>query len=162
MLAVDPARPLVIASDHGGLKLKQHLCTRLGEWGVPFVDLGTHDSGSCDYPDFAVQLAEALLDDRARAGILICGTGIGMSITANRIPGIRAALCTSGYTARMARAHNHANVLCLGERVTGPGEAEDIVRTFLEQEEEGGRHSQRLVKLESSTALLLSRTQQRP
>jgi len=162
MLTVDPARPLVIASDHGGLQLKQHLCARLREWGIPVLDLGTQESGSVDYPDYAVAVAEALLGDRASAGILICGTGIGMSIAANRIPGIRAALCTSGYTARMARAHNHANVLCLGERVTGPGEAEDILRAFLEQDEEGGRHSQRLAKLESSAAALLPRGQKRP
>jgi len=139
--------PLALASDHGGLALKAALVARLRAWGQAVVDLGTDGPAPVDYPDFAALVAGGVAAGRYRLGILVCGTGIGMSIMANRYAGVRAALCTSAYTARMARAHNDANVLCLGERVTGPGEAEDILRAFLDTPFEGGRHARRVEKL---------------
>jgi ribose 5-phosphate isomerase B len=143
-------RTVVIASDHGGYRLKTHLIGLLQGWGYAFDDLGTSGTESVDYPDYAIDLAKRVLVSNEHLGVLICGTGIGMSMTANRFPGVRAAVCTSAYMARMARAHNDANVLCLGERVVGFGEAEDILRTFLESSFDGGRHAARVAKIEQT------------
>jgi ribose 5-phosphate isomerase B len=143
-----PSPRVAVASDHGGLALKRLVLARLATWALPVEDLGTDSGASVDYPDYAARLAEGLVAGRFRLGVLVCGTGIGMSIMANRFPGVRAALCHSGYTARMARAHNDANVLCLGERVLGPGEAEDVLRAFFETAFEGGRHAGRVAKLD--------------
>ena len=143
-------RVLVLASDHAGFALKEHLKTTLGEWGVQAQDLGTHDESSTDYPDYAHSLARALSAGPATLGLLVCGTGLGMSMAANRHRGIRAAVCTDGYQARMAKLHNDANVLCLGSRVVGSGLAEDILRSFLEADFEGGRHARRVDKIEIS------------
>jgi len=140
--------PVAVACDHGGLGLKGLVVARLQAWGHRVEDLGTEGPASVDYPDFAARLAAGVVAGRYRLGVLVCGTGIGMSIMANRFRGVRAALCHSAYTAHMARAHNDANVLCLGERVTGPGEAEDILRVFLETPFEGGRHARRVEKLD--------------
>ncbi|HOX45327.1 MAG TPA: ribose 5-phosphate isomerase B [Myxococcota bacterium] len=142
------ALPVAVASDHGGLGLKGLVVARLQAWGHQVEDLGTQGTASVDYPDFAARLAAGVVAGRYRLGVLVCGTGIGMSIMANRFRGVRAAVCGSAYTARMARAHNDANVLCLGERVTGPGEAEDILRAFLDTPFEGGRHARRVEKLD--------------
>lgn len=139
---------LVIACDHGGFALKQSLMEPLARLGVEIVDLGVGSLEPVDYPDKADELCAAILSGAAERGVLVCGTGIGMSIAANRHKGIRAALCTDPYSAKMSRAHNDANVLCLGGRVIGPGLAEEIVRAFLQGTFEGGRHRRRLDKIE--------------
>jgi ribose 5-phosphate isomerase B len=138
-----------IASDHGGFLLKTQLQPMIAGPGTDVVDLGTCDDKSVDYPDYALALCRRVLDTPGSFGILICGTGIGMSMAANRIPGIRAALCTDSYCARMARAHNNANVLCLGGRVIGPNLAGDIAITFLSSGFEGGRHDQRIARFDA-------------
>lgn len=136
-------------SDHAGLALKLHLVTWLREHGHEVDDLGTHDGASTDYPDWAARVSERVLAAPGTFGLLVCGTGIGMSIAANRRPGIRAALCTDSFTARMTRAHNDANVLCLGSRVVGVGLAEDILAAFVAGTFEGGRHAGRVAKLDA-------------
>lgn len=138
---------LVLGSDHGGLCLKGTVKRYLEQAGHEVSDLGTHDDQSCDYPDFGRMVGEAVAAGEADFGVLICGTGIGMSMVANKVPGIRAALCTDGYMARMARAHNDANVLVMGERVIGPGLAEQILETFLSSSFEGERHARRVGKI---------------
>lgn len=138
---------LYMASDHGGLALKDELKGAL-EDKVEISDLGTHTGDSVDYPDFAHALCERVLAEDGAMGLLICGTGIGMSLAANRHPGIRAALCTDPYMSRMSREHNDANVLCLGGRVVGPALALEIAKAFLAGEYEGGRHARRVAKIE--------------
>lgn len=141
------ADPIAIASDHGGIDLKAVLVQELKAAGLPVLDLGTMSGDSVDYPDFADALAKTLADGKAKRGVLLCGTGIGMSMVANRHRGIRAAVCRDVTDARLARQHNDANVLCLGGRVTGPEVAKDCLRTFLETEfEGGGRHARRIAK----------------
>lgn len=139
---------IAIACDHGGFDLKAGLCRFLEASGHTLVDLGTDSLDSVDYPDKAHALAEEITHSRADFGILICGTGIGISIAANRHKGIRAALCTDSFMAKMAREHNDANVLCLGGRVIGPALAEDIVTAFLSGKFQGDRHIRRLSKIE--------------
>ncbi len=143
-------RKLGIASDHGGFALKQELIPWLKERGLDVLDLGCHGLDSVDYPDFANKLTQGISKGEFDRGILICGTGLGMSMAANRHLGIRAALCTSGYTARMARAHNDANVLCMGGRVVGGGLAQGIVEAFLTQDFEDGRHARRIARLDEA------------
>ena len=135
---------IAIGADHAGFQLKEALIKGvLAPYEV--LDLGTHSPHEpVDYPEYAFAVAEAVAEERAEYGILVCGTGIGMAMAAARIPGIRAATCTSVFMARMARAHNNANVLCLGGRVLGIGLAEEIVRVFLTTPFEGGRHARRL------------------
>lgn len=137
-----------IASDHAGLGLKLQLAEALKEWSVPFEDLGCHTESSVDYPDLAHALSRGILEGKYARGILVCGTGIGMSISANRHRGIRAAVCSDTFSARMTRMHNDANVICLGSRVVGVGLARDIVELFLNTAFEGGRHSARVNKIE--------------
>jgi len=139
---------LGIASDHGGFELKTVLKKALEEWGVAYEDLGCFSIQSCDYPDIAHQLAEAIESGRFESGVLVCGTGIGVSMAANRHRGVRAALCTDPYMARMARQHNNANLLCLGGRVVGDGLGRDILRAFLDARFEGGRHERRVAKID--------------
>ena len=139
---------VAIASDHAGLELKLVLTQTLTRLGVGFVDLGTHTSASTDYPDYAHAVASGVAEARFQMGVLVCGSGIGMSMAANRHRGVRAALCTDSYSARMARQHNDANVLCLGSRVVGSGLAESILEAFLAAEFEGGRHQARVAKIE--------------
>jgi len=134
---------IFVASDHGGYKLKQEILNFLREQGLQFEDMGCYSEDSCDYPIYAKKVVKSVLENDAR-GILVCGTGIGMSITANRFKGIRASHCTDTFTARMTRMHNDSNILCLGERITGQGLALDIVDTWLKTEYEGGRHQKRL------------------
>lgn len=135
---------IYIASDHGGFNLKASLIAHLKNKGHDVHDLGPSDPASCDYPIKARAVTDELLKDETAFGILVCGTGIGMSMAANRVPGIRAALCTTEFHASYARAHNNANIICLGERVTGPGIAADMVDIFLATEFEGGRHLRRV------------------
>ena len=138
---------IAIGSDHAGFPLKQVVKLWLEEHGYEVDDLGTYDTKSVDYPDYAAAVAHAVAEGKVDRGILICGTGIGMSMSANKVPGIRAALCTDVYTARMSRRHNDANVLCMGARVIGPGVAESIVEAWLSEEFEGGRHARRVGKI---------------
>jgi ribose 5-phosphate isomerase B len=141
------AERVVAGSDHAGLHLRAEAVRIAREKGFEVEDLGPFGADSVDYPDFARRVAEAVAAGRARYGILVCGTGIGMSIAANKVKGIRAANCHSEYQARMARAHNDANVLCMGERVTGLGVGGAIVAEFLGQPFEGGRHERRVRKI---------------
>jgi ribose 5-phosphate isomerase B len=143
------ADTLVAASDHAGLALRAEAIQAARACGLEVLDLGPFSADSVDYPDQAAQVGAALAAGRARFGLLVCGTGIGMSIAANKLPGLRAALCRSEYEARMARAHNDANVLCLGERVTGAGLGAAIVAAFLGTTFEGGRHARRVAKLDA-------------
>lgn len=135
---------IAIGSDHGGFALKVVLLPMLQNLGYEIDDVGCYDTGSVDYPAFADTVCERVSGGSADCGILICGTGIGMSMAANKKDGIRAALCSDHYTASMSREHNDANVLCLGERVTGPGVAEEIVKVWLETSFGGGRHLRRI------------------
>ena len=135
---------IAIGADHAGFEAKEHLKRWLAEHGHEAIDLGTQGTASVDYPDFAAKVAKSVVAGDAPLGLLICGTGIGMSIAANKFAGIRAAHCTDCFQARMARQHNDANVLCLGERVTGVGVAASIVKAFLETPFEGGRHGRRV------------------
>lgn len=138
------AKRCVVGSDHAGLNLKNHLADVLRTEGFEVIDVGTTGPESVDYPDYGAAVGRTVIAGEADFGLAVCGTGIGISIAANKIPGIRAALCRSDYEAQMARAHNDANVLCLGERVTGPGLAEAILAAFLVTEFEGGRHQRRV------------------
>jgi ribose 5-phosphate isomerase B len=138
---------LAIGGDHAGLPLKAILQQALAEAGHPMLDFGTNETASVDYPDFAHLVCAAVQDGRARFGILVCGSGIGMSIAANRHPGIRAAVLHSTTEARLTRAHNDANVAAFGARLIGPEVALDALRVFLATQFEGGRHSRRLDKL---------------
>lgn len=144
-----PFRTIFLASDHGGFLLKQQLRSHLEQRGMHVVDLGPDRADSCDYPHYARAVCARVLDDAASMGILVCGTGLGMSMAANRMRDIRAAVCTCEYTARMAREHNNANVLCLGERVVGQGLAVSIVDAFLATDFQGGRHLRRIGLIEA-------------
>ena len=139
---------IVIASDHAGVELKADVVDLVRSTGVEIRDLGPADTTSVDYPDFAHAVARSVETGEARMGILICGTGIGMSLAANRHPGVRAALCHDAFTAEMARRHNDANVLCLGARVTGAGVALQMVEIFLATAFEGDRHQRRVDLIE--------------
>lgn len=138
---------IVIGSDHGGLGLKTALKNYLGRRGYAVTDAGTNNDASVDYPDFGQKVAEMVVAGTAESGILICGTGIGMSIAANKVPGIRAALVTDVFMARMAKEHNNANVLVLGGRVLDEQKACDLVGAWLDASFEGGRHQGRLDKI---------------
>lgn len=139
---------IVVASDHAGVGLKSRIIEVVEGLGHRVRDLGPADESSVDYPDYGHLVAEAVASGEAGLGILICGTGIGMSMAANRHAGVRAALCQDAFTAEMARRHNDANVLCLGARVIGVGVAEQVVRVFLDSSFEGARHQRRVAKIE--------------
>ena len=138
---------LVIGSDHGGLHLKAHVKAHLEGKGCEVLDVGTYTEESCDYPDIAALVAAELAAGHAEKGILVCGTGIGMSIAANKCAGIRAAVVTDEYSAGKASEHNNANVLCLGERVLGPDLATNCVDAWLATPFAGGRHERRVAKI---------------
>ena len=140
-------KPLGIASDHAGLDLKRALVTELEKRGVAVRDFGTTTGESCDYPDFAHAVGRAIEGAEIEQAILVCGTGVGMSIAANRHAAVRAVVCSEPLSARMARQHNDANVLCIGARVVGAGTAIDIVDAFLAASFEGGRHATRVGKI---------------
>jgi ribose 5-phosphate isomerase B len=137
-------KPIAIACDHAALNLKAELKKHFDETGVEYVDYGTYESKSCNYPDYAEKLCTAIYEGKHELGILVCGTGIGMSMAANKCKGIRAACCTDTFSARFTRLHNDANVLCMGERVIGAGLACDIADIFLNTPFEGGRHQKRV------------------
>lgn len=136
-----------IGSDHGGYELKQAVIAHLKERGVEFRDYGTFSTDSCDYPDYGEAVARAVASGECERGIVVCGTGIGISIAANKVHGIRCALCGDCYSAEKSREHNDANMLALGGRVLGEGLALKIVDTFLDTEFAGGRHARRLAKI---------------
>lgn len=139
---------IALGSDHGGFEAKASIVKWITTNGIAsFMDFGTYSEESCDYPDIAKPVCEDVAEGRSDIGILICGTGIGMSMTANRNPAIRAGLCKDVETATLTRQHNNANVLCLGARVTSTEDMIEIVKAFLNTEFEGGRHIQRLEKL---------------
>ncbi len=138
---------VAIGSDHGGYQLKQTIKSFLDSMKISYEDVGCHSLDSVDYPDYALPVAERVANGKADRGILICGTGLGMSIAANKVPGIRCAVVSDEFTARMSRAHNDANILAIGERVVGPGLAIEIVRTWLETEFSGERHQRRVEKI---------------
>lgn len=140
-------KPLGVASDHAGLELKRALMSELEKRGVVMREFGTTTSDSCDYPDFAHAVGRAIEGGEIERAILVCGTGVGMSIAANRHAAVRAVVCSEPLSARMARQHNDANVLCIGARVIGVGTAIDIVDAFLAAEFEGGRHATRVAKI---------------
>lgn len=138
---------LAIGSDHGGYELKEYIKKHLEKKGIEFVDCGTDSDESVDYPEFGHKVAEAIKEGKCDRGIVVCGTGIGISISANKVPGIRCALCSDCYSARMSREHNNANVLALGARVIGQDLALEIVDTWVKAEFEGGRHERRVNKI---------------
>ena len=140
-------KKIVIASDHAAFELKQNIVNHLKELGYEPVDFGVYDISSVDYPDYGVKVASSISTGEYSRGILLCGTGIGMSITANKFPGVRASLVYDNYTARMSRLHNNSNILVLGGRTTGPSTAFDIVETWINTQYEGGRHERRLQKI---------------
>jgi len=139
---------VALAADHGGFALKEDLKSELANLGVDCIDLGTDSETSVDYPDFGRAVADAIVEGRAERGVIICATGIGISIAANRVSGIRAAVCHDATTARLARAHNDANILALGARIVGREVAIDCLNTFLSTPFDGGeRHVRRVAKL---------------
>lgn len=138
---------IAIGCDHGGFNLKNEIIKHLNSKNIEFKDFGTYTTESCDYPDIAEEVATNVANKEYDFGILVCGTGIGISIAANKVPGIRAALCHDTFSAHATREHNNANILTLGERVVGPGLALDIVDTFLNSKFEGDRHQRRIDKI---------------
>lgn len=138
---------IAIGSDHAGFAMKENLVAWLRETGREFEDFGTHSTESVDYPDFAERVAAAVASGNYERGILVCGTGIGMSISANKVPGVRAAQCSDPVAARLSRQHNDANILTMSGRLLGPEMGKEICRTWLEAEFEGGRHAARLDKI---------------
>ena len=135
---------IAIGADHGGFEMKEVIKSYIRSLGHEIEDVGCFSTESADYPTFASQVSQHVQSGACEAGVLICGTGIGMSMAANKYKGIRAALCHDEYTARMSKAHNNANVLCIGARVVGTGVAEGIVKTWMETEFAGGRHQRRI------------------
>ena len=140
---------IAVGSDHAGFRLKVYLVEQLRAGGHEVHDVGTHEATSCDYPDFAVGVARMVVSGQAERGLLCCGTGQGMAMSANKVPGVRAAVCSDTFSAHATRQHNDANVLCLGERVVGFGLAADILDAFLSAEFEGGRHALRVGKIDA-------------
>lgn len=138
---------IALASDHAGYTEKERLKELLSDLGVEFYDLGTVSEESVDYPDYARKVAEQVADGRVEQGLLVCGSGTGMAITANKVPGVRAAVAWSEETARLARQHNDANVLAIGARTTPPGDIPKIVRAWFATDFEGGRHASRVEKI---------------
>jgi ribose 5-phosphate isomerase B len=137
-----------IATDHAGYAVKAYIKTLITDRGHEIIDLGPESADRVDYPDFGRKCAEAVAADEGSFGIVVCGTGIGISMAANKVTGIRAALCHDAYTAAMARAHNNAQILAFGERVAGKGIIESMIDAFISTEFEGGRHAERVAKIE--------------
>ena len=147
-------KKIALASDHGGFDLKESVIAHLLNTGWEVDDFGPHSGDSVDYPDYGIKLAEAVAEKRVQRGIVICGTGIGMSIVVNRYPGIRGTLCSDLFTAKLCREHNDSNILIMGGRVIGKGLAAEIVNTWLNTPFEGGRHQRRLDKINQIDASL--------
>lgn len=139
---------IVVVSDHAGFTLKEDIKSFLRSEGYNVIDCGTHSKESCDYPDYAHDAALTIIDGKAERGIFICGTGIGISIAANRHKGIRAALCSDIYSARLSRQHNNANVLAMGANIVALPLAKEMIKEWLKEEFEGGRHERRICKLD--------------
>ena len=144
---IEKGSKIYIGSDHAGFGLKEIIKPMLTELGYEVTDVGTNDTNSCDYPDFAKPVAEAVASGTAAAGVLVCSTGIGMSMAANKVKGVRAALVHHVFEAMMTRKHNDANVICIGANITGPSIALEAVKMFLATEFEGGRHQRRVDKV---------------
>ena len=151
-------KKIAIASDHGGFDLKKNIIAFLLNKGWVVDDFGAPSTDPVDYPDYGIKLAEAIIDKKFVRGILMCGTGIGMSVIVNRFPGIRGTLCSDVYTAKMSREHNDSNILIMGGRVIGPGLAIEILDTWLNTEFEGGRHQRRLDKIKNIDAKLKTKS----
>jgi len=149
---------VIVGSDHAGFELKEKVKKTLERLGVRVEDVGTHSTESVDYPDFAHRVAEAVEKGRSERGILVCGTGIGVSIAANRHPGVRAAVAYDAETARLSREHNDANVLCLGGRTIEPALADRIVEIWLRTPFAGGRHARRVAKIETGSEQVEARS----
>ena len=147
-------KKIAIASDHGGFDLKESVIYSLREKGLEIDDLGPSSDDSVDYPDYGIKLAQKIVEQKVERGILICGTGVGMSIVVNRFPGIRGTLCSDAYTAKMCREHNDSNILIMGGRVISKDLALEIVMIWLKTEFEGGRHQRRLDKIDEINANL--------
>ena len=147
-------KKIAIASDHGGFDLKKNVISSLKNKGLEIEDLGPSNTDSVDYPDYGVKIAHAILEQRVERGIVICGTGVGMSIVVNRFPGIRGTLCSDVYTAKMCREHNDSNILIMGGRVIGKELALEIVEIWLNTKFEGGRHQRRIDKINEIDANL--------
>ena len=143
------AKPIALAADHGGFELKEAVKAHLEELGLEYIDFGTHSTDSVDYPDMAVPACDAVVSGQCEKALLFCGTGVGISMAANKIKGIRCAHCADCLEAEMTRRHNDANVLALGAGITGPNLAKRIVEVFLNTEFEGGRHARRVGQLDS-------------
>lgn len=143
-------KKIAIGSDHAGFSLKQTIIDYLTDKGIQVDDCGTYSEESTDYPDYAAKVAKTVVSDDSYAGILICGTGIGISIAANRFKGVRAALCHDSFTAAMSRRHNNANILAMGAKVVSREIAKEIIDIWLSEEYEGGRHERRLEKIEEN------------
>ena len=139
--------PLALAADHGGFELKESLKKHLEARGIPYRDFGTDSAASVDYPDYALPACQAVVRGECSAAILCCGTGVGMSMCANKVKGIRACCCSDAFSAEFTRRHNNANALCLGGRVVGAGIAETLVDLFVDTPFEGGRHQNRIDKM---------------
>jgi ribose 5-phosphate isomerase B len=148
---------VAIGCDHAGLSLKNEITPLLDELGIEWVDYGTNNEASVDYPDFGERVAMAVSSGEIERGILICGTGIGMSIVANKFPRVRAALCLNEYAAKMSRLHNDANILVLAGRILDGKQAKDIVRVWFTTDFEGGRHQRRIDKIRSIEERLVSK-----
>src|SRR6056297_353399 len=138
---------IYLASDHGGFELKEVIEDYLIDVGYDVEDLGTHNEDSVDYPDYGIKVGEAVVKDEGSIGIVMCGTGIGISIAANKVKGVRCALCSQVFSAEMAKKHNNANVIAMGGRVTGKDLGKRIVKAFLDEKFEGGRHQRRIDKI---------------
>ncbi|MBC2579871.1 ribose 5-phosphate isomerase B [Clostridium sp. DJ247] len=138
---------IALGSDHAGLPLKKEIIKHLEAKGIEIKDFGTYTEASCDYPEYALAVSEQVVNKNYDFGILVCGTGIGISIAANKIPGVRTALCSDTFSAHACREHNNANILALGQRIVGAGLALDIVDTFLNAKFEGDRHQKRIDKI---------------
>ncbi|MFT5874542.1 MAG: ribose 5-phosphate isomerase B [Clostridium sp.] len=138
---------IALGSDHGGFNLKKEIIVYLESKNIEVTDFGTYTEDSCDYPEYALKVAQEVVAENFELGILICGTGIGIGIAANKVPGIRAALCSDTFSAHASREHNNANILTLGARVVGTGLALDIVETFISSEFQGDRHQKRIDKI---------------
>ncbi|MEE0802035.1 MAG: ribose 5-phosphate isomerase B [Gemmiger sp.] len=146
-MAFKSDKPIALGADHGGYELKEAIKQHLTERGIAFTDYGTDSTASCDYPDYAAAACGAVREGRSDLAILCCGTGVGMSMCANKIRGIRACCCSDTFSAEFTRRHNDANALCMGGRVVGPGLGCAIVDAFLDAEFEGGRHQKRIDKM---------------
>ena len=151
-------KKIAIASDHGGFELKESIITFLLKKGWEVDNLGAPSTDSVDYPDYGIKVAKAIIDKKIVRGILICGTGVGMSIVVNRFPGIRGTLCSDVYTAKMCREHNDSNILIMGGRVIEVSLAIEILETWLNTEFEGGRHQRRLDKIKNIDARLKTKS----